>query len=145
MSGQILAYSFTNHIVMVDGREMKNFGEGDDVISTEYREDGITDTVGADGNMQASISANESATITLKFLAGADENDYLEDLYYKFKRGESRGVSVSIFNSITGKGEVATTGYIPKIANSTKGAKAQDREWSIIVPKIDIQRETNRG
>lgn len=145
MSGQMFAYSFTNHIVMVDGREMKNFGEGDDVINTEYREDGISDTVGADGNMQASVNANDSASITLKFLSGAPENDYLEDLYYRFKRGESRGVPVSIFNSITGKGEVATTGYIPKIANSAKGVKAQDREWMIIVPKLDIQKETNRG
>lgn len=142
MAGQIFAYSFVHHIVMVNGRELENFGEGDDVVSTEYREDGITDTVGADGNMQASVSANESASIKLKFLAGADENDYLEDLYYKFKRGEITGISVSIFNSVTGKGEVATTGYIPKLANNSKGVKAQDREWTIIVPKLDIQKAT---
>ena len=142
MAGQIFAYSFVHHIVMVNGRELENFGEGDDVVSTEYREDGITDTVGADGNMQASVSANESASIKLKFLAGADENDYLEDLYYKFKRGELTGISVSIFNSVTGKGEVATTGYIPKLANNSKGVKAQDREWTIIVPKLDIQKAT---
>lgn len=142
MAGQIFAYSFTHHIIMVNGRELENFGEGDDVVNTEYREDGITDTVGADGNMQASVSANESASINLKFLAGADENDYLEELYYKFKRGDIMGISVSIFNSVTGKGEVATTGYIPKLANNSKGVKAQDREWTIIVPKLDIQKAT---
>lgn len=142
MSGQMMIYSFTHHIVMVNGREIENFGEGDDVIVTEYREDGITDTVGADGNMQASVSANESAEIKIKLLAAAPENEYLESLYYRFKSGEIAGVSVSMFNAITGKGEVATTGYIPKMANSSKGVKAQDREWTIIVPKLDIQKAT---
>lgn len=140
MAGQLRVHSFSSQIVMVNGRELENFGEGDDVITTEYREDGITDTVGADGNMQVSVSANESATIKLKFLAMAEENDYLESLYHQFKNGEIKGVSVSIFDAVTGKGEVATTGYIPRMANSSKGAKAQDREWSIIVPKIDVQK-----
>lgn len=142
MAGKLNIYSFSHHIMLVNGREFENFGEGDDVISTEYREDGITDTVGADGNMQASVSANESAEIKIKLLAGASENEYLEQLYYQFKRGEITGISVSIFNSVTGKGEVATTGYIPKLANSSKGVKAQDREWTIIVPKLDIQKAT---
>lgn len=140
MSGKMYVYSFTNHLVMVNGREMQNFGEGDDVISTEYREDGISDTVGADGNMQASVSANESAEITLKFLAGAPENDYLEDLYFQFKRGLIRGVSVAIINAITGKAEVATTGFIPKLADNQRGTQAQDREWMIVVPKLAIQK-----
>lgn len=140
MSGQMYVYSFTNHLVMVNGREMQNFGEGDDVISTEYREDGISDTVGADGNMQASVSANESAEIALKFLAGAPENDYLEDLYFQFKRGLIRGVSVAIINAITGKAEVATTGFIPKLADNQRGTQAQDREWMIVVPKLAIQK-----
>lgn len=142
MSGQMMIYSFTHHIVMINGREIENFGEGDDVVATEYREDGITDTVGADGNMQASVSANKSATIKIKLLAGAPENDYLESLFYKMQNGEIKGIEVSMFDSITGKGEVATTGYIPKLANKSKGTKAQDREWTIIVPKLDNQKET---
>lgn len=135
-------YAFTHHIAIVNGRELHNFGEGDDVINTEYREDGITDTVGADGNMQVSASANRSATITFKFLAGAPENEYFEELYRKFLDGEIKGISVSIFNSITGKGEVSTTGYIPKMANNARGSNAQDREWVVVVPKLDIQKAT---
>ena len=144
MAGQLNIHSFINHVITVNGRTLEGFGEGDDVVTVEYREDGITDTVGADGRMQASVSANESATINLKLLAGSEDNDYLEDLYFKFKNGSIGGISVSIFDSFTGRGQVATTGYIPKLANESKGAKAQDREWSIIVPKIDIQRATNR-
>lgn len=142
MSGQMFVYSFTHHIVLINGREINNFAEGDDVITSEYREDGVTDTVGADGNMQASVSANESAEITLKLLYSAPENDYLEDLFYKFKRGLSTGVTVAIINAVTGKAEVSTAGYIPKLANSSKGNQAQDREWTIIVPKLSIQKAT---
>ena len=142
MAAQLKVWSFAHHITIVNGREIENFGEGDDVVTTEYREDGISDVIGADGKMLPSVSANESATIKIKLLATADENDYLEELYYKFKQGEIDGISVSIFNSVTGKGEVATTGYIPKLANQSRGSKAQDREWTIVVPKIDIQKAT---
>lgn len=138
MAGQMRTYSFTHHLVMVNGREMENFGEGDDVITAEYREDRVTDTVGADGNMQASVSANQSAEIMLKFLAMAPENDYLESLHQQFVNGEIAGISVSVIDTITGKGVVSTTGYISKMANYARGTNAQDREWTIIVPKLSI-------
>lgn len=138
MAGQMRTYSFTHHMVMINGREMENFGEGDDVISAEYREDRVSDTVGADGNMQASVSANQSAEVMLKFLAMAPENDYLESLHQQFVDGEIRGISVSVIDAITGQGVLSTTGYIPKIANFARGTNAQDREWTIIVPKLAI-------
>lgn len=138
MAGQMRTYSFTHHMVMINGREMENFGEGDDVISAEYREDRVSDTVGADGNMQASVSANQSAEVVLKFLAMAPENDYLELLHQQFVNGEIRGISVLVIDAITGQGVLSTTGYIPKIANFSRGTTAQDREWTIIVPKLAI-------
>lgn len=142
MSGKLFAYSFTHHLVMVQGREMENFGEGDEVVSATYREDRINGTVGADGNMQSSISADQSADIKLTFLMTAPENDYLEGLYQQYVDGVITGISVSILNSVTGKGEVATTGFIPKLADMSKGTKAKDREWTITVPKLSIQKGT---
>lgn len=125
-------------MIMVNGREMENFGEGDDVITAEYREDRVSDTVGADGNMQASVSANQSAELVLKFLGTAPENDYLETMHQLFVDGEIGGISVSVINAITGQGVLSTTGYIPKIANFARGTMSQDREWTIIVPKLAI-------
>lgn len=123
---------------MVNGREMQNFGEGDDVITAEYREDRVSDTVGADGNMQASVSANQSAEMVLKFLGTAPENNYLETLHQMFVDGVIGGISIAVINAITGQGVLSTTGYIPKIANFARGTNAQDREWTIIVPKLSI-------
>lgn len=139
MAGEIKPHSFTQHVLTVANRTIENFGEGDDVINTEYREDGVSDTVGADGKMQPSISANQSATITVKLLAGAPENEFFEGLYKQYIQGEITSIPISLFNAVTGRGEVATNGYIPKLANSAKGTKAQDREWMFVVPKIAIQ------
>lgn len=138
MAGQMRTYSFTHHMVMVNGREMQNFGEGDDVITAEYREDRVSDTVGADGNMQASVSANQSAELVLKFLGTAPENDYLETMHQLFVNGVIGGISVVVINAVTGQGVLSTTGYIPKIANFARGTMSQDREWTIIVPKLSI-------
>ncbi len=138
MAGQMRTYSFTHHMIMINGREIENFGEGDDVITAEYREDRVTDTVGADGNMQASVSANQSAEVMIKLLNMAPENDYLESLHQQFVNGEIAGISVSVINAVTGQGVLSTTGYISKIANFARGTNAQDREWTIIVPKLAI-------
>lgn len=142
MAAKLSTHSFVDHLIMVDGVELNGFGEGDDVITVEYREDRFNDTVGADGRMQKNVSANGSATISVKLLSGSESNGYLEDLFAKMVDGDIDGVSVSITDSRTGRGQVATTGYIPKLANESKGAKAQDREWSIVVPRIDIQKAT---
>ena len=140
MAGQqITAYSLAHSVVSVNNRVLENFGEGDDVIKVSLRDDQITDKKGADGNIMPEISVGESAEITLKFLYTAPENDYLEDLLSQFINGYIAGVSINIYNSRTGKGEVATTGYIKKRADRSQGGKAADREWVIVVPKLAIQ------
>lgn len=139
MAGEIRAYSFTQHILMINGQVIENFGEGDDVISIEYREDGITDTIGADGKMQPSISANESAEITVKLLANAPENAYFERLYKRLRQGDIASISLALYNSVTGEGEVATHAYIPKLASKAKGTNAQDREWMFVAQKLASQ------
>ena len=141
MSGkQLAAYSLGFHVLEINGRVMENFGEGDDVIQINEREDKVTDKTGADGNLMPEISANDSAEIKLKFLHTAPENDYLEGLLSQFVNGYISGVSISIYNAKTGKGEVATSGYIKKKADRSRGIKAADREWTIIVPKLALQR-----
>lgn len=141
MSEQLRAYSFTNCIVMVSGRQLENFGEGDDVVTVEPRNDRVTGKVGADGKMQPSISADQSAEIVLKFLANAPENDYLEDLFNQYINGDIEKVTVSIFDKVTGRGEVATAGFIPNLPSSSRGNEAQDKEWMIVVPAIAVQKQ----
>lgn len=139
MAGELRPHSFTQHVLIVQGVTIENFGEGDDAISIEYREDGISDTVGADGKMQMSISADESAEITVKLLANAPENALFERLHRQMRQGDITSVSIALYNSVTGEGDVATYAYIPKLANKAKGTNAQDREWMFVVPKIASQ------
>ncbi len=141
MTEQLRAYSFTNCVVMVNGVEMRNFGDGDDVVTTSARNDRVSGKVGADGRLQPSISADQSAEIGLTFLANAPENDFLEDLFYQYVNGDIDKVTISIFDKVTGRGEVATAGYIPKIPDSSRGMEAQDKEWQIVVPSIAVQKQ----
>jgi hypothetical protein len=140
MAGKMLkTYAMTQHVIEVNSRRMENFAKGDDVIGIKVREDTITDDTGADGNMMVYISADESCEVTLKFLHGAPENDYLKRQFDLFKTGQIDGVSLSIWNTRDGKGEVARTGYIKKIPDNMRGNKAGDREWTIVCPRIDEQ------
>jgi hypothetical protein len=140
MAAKMLAtYSFTQHVIEVNNRRMGNFAKGDDVVAVTTREDTVTDDTGADGNMMVYINADQSVEVTLKFLHGAPENDFLKRQFDLFTQGQIDGISVSIWNTRDGKGEVARTGYIKKIPDNMRGNKAGDREWVIVCPSLDEQ------
>ena len=135
-------YSFTSHTLHVSNMPITGFASGDDVLSVSYRNDGVEDEVGASGEMMAIISADNSAVIKAKLLYASTDNDWMEKQYYLFRQGQISGIPVSVFNTLTGKGEVATTGYIKKIPDKTLGKKAGSMEWEIVVPKISVQKPT---
>lgn len=135
-------YSFLHHTLHVAGMPISGFASGDDVLSVAYRNDGIEDETGADGEMMAIISADKSASIKVKLLYTSLSNDWLEKQYSLFLQGRIRTIPVSLFNTRTGKGEVATNGYIKKIPDKTLGKKAGSMEWEIVVPKLAVQKPT---
>lgn len=135
-------YSFLQHTLHVNNMPITGFASGDDVLSVAYRNDGVEDEVGASGEMMAIISADKSAVIKAKLLYTSTDNDWLEKQYYLFTQGQISGIPVSIFNTKTGKGDVATTGYIKKIPDKNLGKKAGAMEWEIVVPKLAVQKPT---
>lgn len=143
MAGKMLkTFAFNQHVIEVSGRRMENFAKGDDVIGIAVREDTFSDETGADGNMMVYLNADESAEITLKFLHGAPENDYLKRLFDQHKAGLIDGVRVSVWNTRDGQGEVSRLGYIKKIPDNMRGNKAGNREWVIVTARIDEQQST---
>lgn len=135
-------YSFIQHTLHVNNMPITGFASGDDVLSVAYRNDGVEDEVGADGEMMAIISADNSAMIKAKLLYTSASNDWLEKQFYLFKQGRISSIPVSIFNTRTGKGEVATKGYIKKIPDKNLGKKAGSMEWEIVVPRVAVQKPT---
>jgi len=131
-------YSFLNTILLVNGLEISGFDEGDDVISLARLNDSAAHSVGTDGEMTISISADRSGTITFRIMQTSDSNKFLS----AFITAQENGAFVPIFVQFKdtkgldlGSG---TQGYITRPANMTRGTKAQPQEWNIVVERLDL-------
>ena len=67
-------YSFRNVAFNIDGSLVTNFDEGDDCITIEPTSDLGTPKVGADGGSILSITADQSATVTIRLLPNSPMN-----------------------------------------------------------------------
>ncbi len=130
------AHSFKNCVVIVDGRPLVNFAEGDDVVTIEPRNDGATDLVGADGQMAVSISADQSATMTVRLMQTSPDNRFLQQI---FDRQRAEGLFIPLMVSYrdlkTGE-EGSGRGYIPRLPTMTRGAGVNTHEWTIVIEAL---------
>lgn len=133
-------YSFGNFVLLVNGVEASGFAEGDDAITIRRRTDSASDTVGPDGNMMISVSADKSGEVILKLQIGSRFNKYLSGLVAAMETFPGRGfVPVYVMAQDTYRNDLATgaNGYIKKPAEQTRGAKATEQEWTIVVERLD--------
>ena len=62
-------YMFKNVIVDLNGVQVQDFAEGEDVVSVELENDRVKSYVGADGGSGQNVSPNKSGTLKLKVMA----------------------------------------------------------------------------
>jgi len=131
-------YSFLNTILLVNGLEISGFDEGDDVISLARLNDSAAHSIGTDGEMTISISANRSGTVMFRIMQTSDSNKFLS----AFITAQENGAFVPIFVQFKdtkgldlGSG---TQGYIKRPADMVRGTMAQSQEWSIVVERLDL-------
>lgn len=131
------SYSFTNVAVAVNGVTLSGFGAGDDVIQGRRREDAFSDTVGADGLMLVTKTSNRSGEFIIRLLQGSSDNAYLNSLFLAQEAGAFAAVAVSVVDTVTGDSAVGTQGYITKPADMTRGAGANEQEWTLVVEEYN--------
>jgi len=131
-------YSFLNTILLVNGLEISGFDEGDDVISLSRLNDSAAHSIGTDGEMTVSLSADRSGTVVFRIMQTSDSNKFLS----AFIIGQENGAFVPIFIQFKdtkgldlGSG---TQGYITRPANMVRGTMAQPQEWTIVVERLDL-------
>jgi len=131
-------YSFLNTIVLVNGLEISGFDEGDDVISLSRLNDSAAHSIGTDGEMTVSLSADRSGTVVFRIMQTSDSNKFLS----AFITAQENGAFVPIFVQFKdtkgldlGSG---TQGYITRPANMVRGTMAQPQEWTIVVERLDL-------
>jgi hypothetical protein len=124
-------YSFMNVVATVDGRQVIGFWEGDDAVVVERQTDLGTALTGADGASVVSITADQTATVTLKLQANSAMNGYLEQRVKAMRMGSPKVLTIGIVDTGTGEGGGCSSAVIIKEPSKSYGAQATEREWVI--------------
>jgi hypothetical protein len=125
------AYSMTNVSATVDGQQVIGAWDGDDAIVVTPGANKGTGVVGADGSGIFSVSADKSATISIKLMHTSPTHRLLTQ---KAKRQQAAGGDASAFpfaviDTVSNEGGTADKCFIMTNPNDSKGKNATVREW----------------
>lgn len=125
------AYSMVNVSATVDGQQVQGAWDGDDAIVVTPGADKGTGLIGADGSGIWSVSADKSATISVKLMHTSPTHRLLSQ---KLKRQQALGGAASTFpfsfiDTVSGEGGTADKCYIMTAPADSKGKSATVREW----------------
>ena len=129
-------YSFSAVAFNIDGRLVTGFAEDDDCIMIEPTTELGTAKVGADGSSILSITADQSANVTIKLLPNSPFNAYLQQKVDRMRAGALTGISFPIgFTDLSSRESGGCTqATVSKIPNVTRGPQADTREWRFFCP-----------
>lgn len=133
-------FSFANTIIVVNGIELVEWSDGDDVISIKRRTDSISDKVGCSGSMVVSVSSDKSGEFTFKLQQTSPSNRFLNNLVNLQEAGGALFTPVAVLFQDTYRQDLATgtVGYIKKPTEMKRGAMASDQEWTIVTERLDL-------
>ncbi len=139
------AYSFVNVSATVDGQQVQAPWDGDDALVVTPGADKGVGLVGADGSGIFSISADNSATISIKVMHTSPTHRLLMQ---KAKRQKALGANAASFpftfmDTVSGEGGSADRCYVMTAPADSKGKAATVREW--ILWAVDYNPEIPNG
>lgn len=125
------AYSMLNVVATIDRRNVIGFWDGDDAVTVDRNSDRGTGLVGADGASIFSITADRSASITLRLQHTSPTHRLL---HQKLKQQQARGAMFrgfpfSVMDRASGEGGSCDRTYIQAAPTDGKGVNATVREW----------------
>lgn len=131
MAGRTSSYSYINVTATIDRRTIQGLWDGDDAVEVSYSEDRGTGITGADGNSLFSISANQSASVTIRLQQTSPTHRLLQQ---KLKQQQSRGAayggfSFSVKDRVSGEGGSCDKVFIQTAPGKSYGVNAAVREW----------------
>lgn len=131
-------YDFNQTTLVVNGREITGFGQGDGVITIARRSDSASDVMGANGDMMVAMNTDRSGTITFTLLQGSESNLYMSGLLGVQENGVYVPVTVQFADSLTGDIGSGSQGYILRAPDMTRGVGVNEATWTINVVQADI-------
>lgn len=122
-------YDFKQVAVILGGRIISGFAEGDDAVTVETDNDEFSLTVGADGEATRSKSNNRSATITLRLLKTSQSNDIL-NAFMQSDRLSNSGLQPFVCKDNNGREiHACESAWIQKAPTASHGANSGIMEW----------------
>lgn len=124
-------YDAKSIVLTIDGRRVIGLWEGEDAVMVERPDDLGTPTTGADGASVVSITASQTANLTIRLMPNSAMNAYLQQRVKLMRAGSTRVMPVELRNTITGEGGGCTSAIIVKEPSQSFGASETSREWVI--------------
>jgi hypothetical protein len=129
-------YGIKNVAFTIDGVSVKGFAEGDDVISIERTTELGKPIIGADGTSILSITADESATVTIKLLPNSPHHSWLQGRARRQRANPSSSLvfAIGFVDMSNGESGGCTQAMVSKEPSIQRGANASEVEWQIFCP-----------
>lgn len=124
-------YSFSNVVLTIDGRQVVGLWEGDDAVVIERPTDLGSALTGADGASVVSITADQSATVTIKLQANSAMNQYLQQKVKRMRMGSQDLIAIVLRDTSTGEGGGCSAAVVIREPSKSFGATATEREWQL--------------
>lgn len=130
------AVNFLDGHLFINGVELTNYAEGDDVMKWERLAESVMYKVGAGGHMIISLNPNKSAKLTVKLLASSPSNSYLGGLLNLEEGGSPTFTPIQASYQDVHRNDVVTgiPGCIVKWPEFNRGADntGNDMEWAFV-------------
>lgn len=129
-------YSFSAVAFSIDGRMVTGFAEDEDCILIEPTTELGSPKVGADGGSVVSITADQSASVTIKLLPNSPFNAYLNQKVQRMRSGALTNIAFPIgFTDLSNRETGGcTNAVITKVPSPTRGPTASTQEWRFFCP-----------
>jgi hypothetical protein len=131
-------YDFKKVDVIVGGRQMAGWADGDDAISIEFDANLWETTVGAAGEVTRSKTNNLTATIKLKLQSTSDSNDILNGFYLSDLLSNA-GSEPFLMKDQSGREICAAEScWVEKPPQIQHGQKVGVREWTLKTDRLVV-------
>lgn len=131
-------YSFANVVALVNGVQLEGYPEGDDVVTAERFNDTAFPSVGVDGIMTVSLSADHSGSIILRLMQNSESNALLTGIIAAQENGAFLPSFVQVINTEGGEVISGTQCFLLNPANLQFGQQLQLVEWTFVAERLDI-------
>jgi|SRR5690554_38484 len=118
--------------VIVNGVVLTGLAEGT-FVSIEREEESYTSYVGAKGEVARAVNANKMGTITVTLEQTSPSNAYLRRL-----ANSNATFPVSVVDQNSGETSGGNDAWIQQPASKEFGDEISTREWTFVVPELEI-------